>query len=312
VTWIALLAVVPTLYWTGPTETAPTLRAAGIERMAVPPEALSAWKDAGFAATALTPVERRSREPLPAPGIQGQAALASATRTPWVVANGWRFLRHPGGAYRYEASAGRAALAAAEAFAYGADAVIEARPQDLADLGTMLAFLREVPPSDRPPVADIEVRDDGSALVGEVMNLLARRNLLFRPASKAAEGAALTVDVGSREFPKAQAADPSAFALKVRRTLGDERRSLRLYGSEVVVGRLFGDAAAARLDLVNYGGRDVVGLRVRVRGRFTAAEALVSGQGRVPLEDVTTTQEATEFTLPRMGIYAIVLLPGAR
>ncbi len=178
----ALLAALPALYWTGPVDTAPTLREAGIEQVLVPPELLEAWKKADFRATALSAAERGAREKLPAPGIQGQGTLASATRTPWVFANGWRFVRKPGGRYAYETPPGRAALAAAEAFAYGADAVLEIKPEDLGELGRMLAFLREVPAADLPAVADIDLVDDGSPVASEVMNLLARRNLLFRVA----------------------------------------------------------------------------------------------------------------------------------
>jgi hypothetical protein len=309
VSLLVLLAALPTLYWMGPVETAPALRDAGVVRIAVPPESLEAWKAAGFEATPLSPTAALSREKLPAPGIQGQAALASATRTPWVVANGWRFVRKAGGQYIYDAPAGRAALAAAEAFAYGADAVLEVQPADLADLGRLLAFLREQPPPDLPAVADIAVVDDGSALVSEVMNLLGRRNLLFRAVAKRPPKGIFAVELGSREFPRQAAADPSALAQKIRRALGDEQRSLRLYGSEVVIGRLTADASRARLDLVNYGGRDVVGLRVRVRGRYAVTEALVAGQGRVPVEDAVVTDEDTEFTVARMAAYAVVLLP---
>jgi hypothetical protein len=309
VSLLLLLAALPTLYWTGPVETAPTLRDAGVERIAVPLESLQAWKAAGFEATPLSPAAVESREKLPVPGLQGQAALASATRTPWVVANGWRFVRKEGGLYRYEPPMGHAALAAAEAFAYGADAVLKVQPSDLVELGRMLAFLREAPAPDLPAVTDIAVVDDGSALIGEVMNLLARRNLLFRPVARRPAKGIFAVELGSREFPKQDAADPSALAQKIRRALGDEQRSLRLYGSEVVIGRLTGDAGRARLDLVNYGGRDVVGLRVRLRGRYAVTEANVAGQGHVPVEDAVLTDEATEFTIARMAAYAVVLLP---
>jgi hypothetical protein len=288
--------------------TAKALREAGIEEVVVPPAALEGWKKAGFSATATTPAELDAREKLAAPGILGQAALASATRTPYVVANGWRFVRKAGGSYLYDLPVGRAVLAAAEAFAYGADAVLKIQPSDLCDLGGIYALLSGVPPPDLPALADIAVVDDGSPLVGEVMNLLARRNLLFRPVPKAPSKAALTVVLGSKEFPKPAASDPSAFAQKVRQALGDQRRSLRLYGSEVVIGRLTGDGARARLDLVNYGGRDVVGLRVRVRGRYTATDAIVAGQGRMPVEEPMVGETATEFTVPRMGAYAVVLL----
>jgi hypothetical protein len=312
VSLLLLLAALPALYWPEAIDTSSVLRDAGITQILVPPEAVQAWRQAGLSATAMSTAELGAREALPAPGIQGQVALASATRAPFIVASGWRFLRQPGGKYAYDAPAGRAALAAAEAFAYDADVVLKIQPSDLGDLGRMLAFLAEVPPSDLPTVADIAVVEDGSPLVGEVMNLLARRNLLFRPAAKASQGAALTVKLGSVDFPRQDAADPSAFAQKVRRALGDERRSLRLYGSEVVIGRLRRDGSRARLDLVNYGGRDVVGLRVRVRGSFTVTEAFAPGHERVAVEDAVVTDEATEFTLARMGAYAAVLLGAAK
>jgi hypothetical protein len=309
---LALLVALPALYWTEPVETAPALREAGIAQILVPPESLEAWTRAGLSAAAMSPAELDARLKLTAPGIQGQAALASATRTPFVLANGWRFARRPGGKYVYEPPAGRAVLAAAEAFAYGAEAVLKIQPGDVCDLGGLLAFLGGVPAPDLPPITDLAVVDDGSPLLGEVMNLLARRNLLFRPATKGPTKGILTVDLGSKEFPRQEAADPSAFAQKVRRALGDEKRSLRLYGSEVVIGRLTGDRLGVRLDLVNYGGRDVVGLRVRVRGRYKPTEAFVAGQGRVPVEESMVTDEATEFTVARMGAYAAVLLPALK
>jgi hypothetical protein len=312
VSLLALFLAAPALYWTEPVATAPALREAGVEQILVPPEQLEAWRTAGFTAAAFRPADLDPRESLPAPGIRGQAALASATRTPFLVANGWRFVRRPGGKYVYDVPPGGAPLAAAEAFAYGADAVLRIQPGDLCDLGSLLGFLRAVPAPDLPAVADLVVVDDGSPLVGEAMNLLARRNLLFRPATKGPPKGILIVELGAKEFPRQDASDPSAFAQKVRRALGDERRSLRLYGSEVVIGRLTGDATRARVDLLNYGGRDVVGLRVRVRGRYLATEAFVAGQGRVPVEEPMVTDEATEFTVQKLGAYGAVLLPALK
>ena len=65
---------------------------------------------------------------------------------------------------------------------YGADAVLKVNPADAA--GTSHAddwISRRKPstPAEAPPVADIGVIDDGSFITGELMNLLARRNLLF-------------------------------------------------------------------------------------------------------------------------------------
>ena len=102
-----------------------------------------------------------SREALPSPGTTPRPELASPTRSPWIIANGWRFTRHPGRKYVYEVPAGKAALAAAEVFAYGADAVLKIDPADLADLGRMLTFLQALPPVDLPTVSDLAIVDDG-------------------------------------------------------------------------------------------------------------------------------------------------------
>jgi len=165
---------------------------------------------------------------------------------------------------------------------------------------------------DLPDVADVGVVDDGSPLTGEVMNLLARRNLLFRPVAKGSNGLPLVVELGTAAFPEAEAANPDGFALKVRAQLGDERRTLRLYGSEVVLARLTGDAGRRRLQLVNYSGRNIQGLRVRLRGLWAPAEAQVLQQGRLAVESPLVQDEATEFTLPVLGPYAVVDLTAAR
>ena len=80
--------------------------------------------------------------------------------------------------------------------------------------------------------------DDGSPLVGEALNLLADANLLFRivPAPSA--------DYRINVKPGPEMADPSQFALKIRRQLTDEQRSLRLYGSEIVICRLTANSTA--------------------------------------------------------------------
>jgi hypothetical protein len=261
---------------------------------------------------ALSDAEISSREALPTPGITARAGVASPTRAPWIVANGWRFTREPAGKWRYDVPAGKAALAAAEAFAYRADALLKIDPADEAGLNVLLTFLESLPPADLPAVADLAVVDDGTPATGEVMNLLVRRNLLYEIVKAPSTRYRVNVAVGSREFPAEDAADPSAFAQKIRRLLGDEQRSLRIYGSEVVIARLAGDAARIRLHLINYGGRDIEGLRVRLRGRYATGDAAVAGAGRVPLQDHAVADGATEFTLPRIGTYAVVDLNSAR
>jgi hypothetical protein len=74
----------------------------------------------------------------------------------------------------------------------------------------------------------------------------------------------------------------------------------------VVIARLTGDAGRARVHLLNYSNRELVGLRIRVRGEYTKAEAFIPGQGRVPLADLSVTDGATELSMPTMQVYAVV------
>jgi len=303
------LAALPCLYWTAGVETAPSLKTAGIERVCVPPERLEAWRGAGFTAAPLSEADLAVRETTLAPGIRARADRASATRSPWVDANGWRFLRDPAGQYAYDLPAGRAALAAAEAYVYGVDAVLKIDPADLAGLGATMTFLSQLPANELPAVADLAVVDDGSAPLGEVLNLLVRRNLLVKLVKAPAADFGINVKLGTKEYPLKEAGEPSALALKVRRQLGDEQRALRLFGTEVVVGRLTRDGAHTRLHLLNYGGRDLEGLRVHLRGTFPEGVAYVAGAGRVPLAERTEVEGGTEFTVPRLGVYGVVDLP---
>ena len=215
-------------------------------------------------------------------------------------------MRSPGAKYIYDAPAGKASLAAAEAFAYGADALIKIDPSDLESLGAMLTFLSALPVADLPSVADLAVVDDGSPVTGEVMNLLVRRNLLFEIVKAPSAKYQLNVAIGSPEYPAQEAADPSAFAQKVRQRLTDDRRSLRIYGSEVVIGRLTADSSHARLQLLNYGGREIEGLRIRVKGARKADGARVTGADPVNLSDVVVGDGFTEFSMPRLTTYAAI------
>ena len=301
-----LAAALPVLYWDQPATTAPDLRRAGIERLRVPPERAAEWSRSGLDAVPLAAAERGARVALKPPGLVARADLASATRRPWIDANGWRYRRAPGGRFFVEAPPGKAVLAAAEAFAHGADVVLSADPGELASLGLALAALRALPDGPGEALADLAVVDDGSFAAGELMNLLARRNLLFRPVSRATSDLPLCVELGTRDYPKAEAGNPDALALKIRAQLGDERRSLRVYGSEVVLAHLTGDASRLRLQLLNYGGRDIEGLRVRLRGEWAPGEALVLQHGKAAVESPLVRDGATEFSFPVLGPYAVV------
>ena len=49
-----------------------------------------------------------------------------------------------------------------------------------------------------------------------------------------------------------------------------------------------------------------------LRGDYGKGEALVAGAGRVPLQDFVVAGGATEFSLPRIGGYAVIDLSAAR
>src|SRR6266853_2058753 len=114
------------------------------------------------------------------PRVQHRINEASATRSPWIDANGWRILRTPNRSFLYRVTGDTAALAAAEAFTYGSDALIATDAAGTAAFGRMLDFLRQIPALNLTPVADFGVVDDGSEATGELMNLLTRQNLLYR------------------------------------------------------------------------------------------------------------------------------------
>jgi hypothetical protein len=235
------------------------------------------------------------------PKVQYRPNEASATRSPWIDANGWQILRSPGKHYYYDVPANAAGLAAAEAFAYGANAVVHTDKAGAAEFNRMIEFLRGVPDADLPVMANIGVIDDGSDETGEMMNLLSRRNLLYKIVT--APDPKLAVNVRPT---KAEASDPSRLAQKIRAQLGDEKRLVRLYGSEVVIARLTGNGTRARLHILNYANRPVVGLRVRVLGSWAKQTVLAFGKPDLKLADVVVDGAATEFTLPEAGTYAVV------
>jgi len=295
---LAFVAVLlPTLFWDRPAGTADALRKAGIERIYVPAGREQGWRKQGFAATAF---DRAHAVPAVAPAVEYHAGVASATRMPWVDANGWRFEREPGRSFFYDAPPGSAALAAAEAFAYGVEAAIRAAPEDLAPLARMLQFLGQIAQPRLPAMANIGVIDDGSDTMAEVLNLLARHNLLFHVTPSADP----KYDLNIRNVP--EAANPYEFVVETRRRLTDEKRLVRIYGSNVVLVRLTGKASLARLHLLNYGRVEVKGLRVRLLGSYTRGTLAAFAHPGAALEDYSVQAGATEFSIPELAEYAVV------
>jgi hypothetical protein len=291
-------ALLPRLFWDAGPDTASKLKDAGIQTIAVPAEHSAAWQAAGIQVEVADPARAVK---LVAPSVDYRANQGSASRSPWINSNGWRFIRQPAGLFVYDVKGQQAATAAAEAFAFGGNALIRCDEAGLKPLADMLAHLRTVPPADLPAVADIAIHDDGSAAAGEVMNLMVKANLLFRPVRAPDSSAKLNVKLGTKQFPLEDAKNPGKMAQLIRSTLTDERRSVRLYGSLVVVARVNGTAERVRIQLINYAGgeRKIDGLRVRVAGHYTRHD-------NPELLDYTVESDATEFTLPELKNFIVI------
>ncbi len=303
---LLLAAVLPLIFWSQGIDTASKLKQAGIEQVSVPPDKADEWRKAGFKVLAMSSAELERREKLFVPRIAGRAGAASPTRRPWIDANGWRFLRNPAGKFYYDLPPGKAAIAIAESFVYSADAIIKIDPGDLEESGKMLAFLKQLPQKELSPVADVVVVDDGSQSTGEILNLLSRRNLLFKVASEPSPEYRVNIKLGTKEYTAEEAADPSAFAQKIRQQVGDDNRNVRVYGTEVVICRLASDGSRARLHMLNYSGNELDWPRVRLRGSYTKGEVRAFGFSNASLEDIVAADGATEFSIPKTGVYAVV------
>jgi hypothetical protein len=274
----------------------------------------AALVERGLAAAAPADPAAAGFETIPAPGVRFVANVAQSTTAPWIDSNAWRFKRGLRKANYATLPAGSAPLAAAEAFTFGVDAVLNPDAADVEELGRMFEFLRGVAARPLPDLANIAVVDGPSPLLGEVLNLLARRNLLYTVVKKP-EPKLLTVQLGSAAFPEQAAANPSDFAAMVRAKLGDDKRLVRLYGTSTVMAQLKGDDKAARLYLLSYGGArrqgaaagmQPQGIRVRVLGRYTPTLEAYGAQADAALADVDNLPDATEFTLPAFRRIAIV------
>jgi len=210
----------------------------------------SALVEQGLAVSSPVGSESDAFQQVPNPGIRFQMNEAQATSAPWVDSNAWRFRRGIQKANYSNLPAGSAPLAAAEAFAFGVDAILNPDAADLDDLTSMLRFLKA---HDRPPMpsmANIGVIDDHSPEMDEILNLLTRRNLLYKIVFRARSQAA---DARTRlkDFPKEAAANPSDFAARVRAKLGDDNRLVRVYGTNTTIAHLTSDGKHARLFLLN-------------------------------------------------------------
>ncbi len=274
----------------------------------------------GLATPAPSGAEAAAFQRVPAPGVQFKPNVARATNVAWIDSNGWRFQRGIRKANYAKLPAGAAPLAAAEAFAFDVDAILNPDPGDVKDLGQILRFLNANDQPSLPLMANIGIIDDGSPRMAELLNLLTRRNLLYRIVSTRDPALDLTIQLGTKEFPSEAAANPYEFAAMVRAKLGDDKRLVRLYGTDTVIARLTGDRTRARLYLLSYAGRrrqqqrgNPQAIRVRVLGNYQPAKlAAYDAEPDAAMTDIRNTSTATEFWVPDFNVVAIIDLNGVK
>jgi hypothetical protein len=306
----ALAALLPIFFWPGPSSIAPLLHQAGLSEIAVPPDKSDTWKSEKGLKVHVVDLNKAVR--LPLPGVDYRTSEATASRVPWVNSNGWRFMRQPDGRFSYDVNGNDAGLAAAEAFCFGSDAVIQTNQAGLTPLAAMLKFLSSLPPRKEPVLADVGFMDHGSSLDAEVMNLLVRDNLLFRIVLANDPDLKLTVSLGSKEY---SSKDADVLEHQIRANLGDDRRFIRMYGTSVVVAHVTGELGNLRLHFLNYGsarGTEVGAFRVRVLGAYEKAQLRSFNRPGVELADFSQGHGATEFTVPGLETYAVVDLTRAQ
>lgn len=256
------------------------------------------------------PVTTAGFEDVPAPSLQNApntTGFAQVTLAPWVESNGWRFQRGLTRANYRTLPQGAAGLAAAEAFAFNVDAILNPDAADVQELGSILRFLKPRLAPALPALANAGVVDDGSPAMGEVLNMLTRRNLLYRVVTRPERDLHLTVQLGTRDFPKESATNPSDFAARVREKIGDDNRLVRLYGTTTVIARLTGDATRARLVLLSYSrNRAQQDIRVRLLGKWKNPSLAAYGADAATLVDVKQLDKAMEFGIATFNTIAIV------
>ncbi|MGH9629639.1 MAG: hypothetical protein ACRD7E_15090, partial [Bryobacteraceae bacterium] len=188
------LAVLPTLLWDGGPGTAPVLKHSGITEIAVPSGKEAEWKSSDLKVTAVDPARL---EKLPAPGVNSRTDVARATSAPWVDSSAWRFLRKPGSKYVYEVERKLLPLAMAEAYANNGEAYFRVAEPDLKEFSTTLSFLRGLKDAPLEPLANIAIVDSELPFFGEILNLMSRRNLLYRVVPEPVSGYDLLVQLGT-------------------------------------------------------------------------------------------------------------------
>lgn len=233
---------------------------------------------------------------VPPPGVQFRRNMAMATSAPWVDSNLWKYRREQKMQYLCDVRQKSVVLAAVEAFMENVNVSLQTAPEQRKDYDEILAFLKQIPEGPTRPWANYAVSDDGSAQAGEVMNLLARRNMLYE------------VKPGSPIALTAKMTNPYDAMQDIREKFGDEKRNLRLFGSELTLAELSRDGKKVRLQLINYGTRPVEYLRVRLLGKVqqSSLKAYIFRSPNPVFKDWTFEGGATEFTLESLPVFGVL------
>jgi hypothetical protein len=272
----------------------------------------SSLVEQGLASVAPSESDAASYREIPSPGVRYLPNVARATNVPWIDSNGWRFARGMRKVRYANVPAGSASLAAAEAFVFNVDAIIDPDPKDHEDLEKMLRFLKANEHAPLPEMVNIGVVENPSPLLDEALNLLTRRNLLYKLVPAPDPKLDLNVQLGTEDFPTEAAANPYEFAARVRGKLGDDKRLVRLYGTSTVIARLTGDKRRARLYLLSFSSRrqqnaGAQAIRVRVQGHYQPAKFAAFGASpEAKLTDVRHPGTTTEFWVPEFNTCAII------
>jgi hypothetical protein len=266
----------------------------------------------GLASPAPAGSDAASFQEVPSPGVRYLPNVARATNVPWIDSNGWRFARGIRRVNYANVPAGSASLAAAEAFVFNVDAIINPDPKDLEDLEKMLRFLKANEHARLPDRMNIGVVETSSPLLNEVLNLLTRRNLLYKVVPAPDPKLDVNVQLGTPDFPVEAAANPYEFAARVRAKLGDDKRLVRLYGTSTVIARLTGDESRARLYLLSFSRRrqqdaGPQAIRVRLLGRYQPTRfAAFGATPDAQLGDLRHPGMTTEFWVPDFNTCAMI------
>lgn len=222
--------------------------------------------------------------------------MAMATSAPWIDSNLWKYRRNPKSSYVSDLKGKPLVIAMAEAFAAGVTLAIETTPEQEKEYQQVLAFLKKLPEGPSKPWVNWVLRDEPGAQAAEVMNLMSRRNLLFRVDPKG-------------DVSLAGVKNPYEFMQELREKLGDDKRLVRLFGSELTVAALSREGNRVRLHLLNYGTRPVENLRVRIKGNYMQKGIwphVYQSQAANPLTEFVSEDGFTEFTLVSLPSYAVI------